>query len=121
MNIEGREEEYADLCAVAGDQENLKILPAAIYHEYAWEVKRLFMHNNALYTLPTTELIEFLENQIDGRKAIEIGCGSGHIAKALELAAGESAEKKFQYIVALNSDQVPYDDFSDNFKEEFEM
>ena len=48
------------------------------------------------------------------------GVDERQIAKALELAARESAEKKFQYIVALNSDQAPYDDFSEHFRGEFD-
>ncbi len=52
--------------------------------------------------------------------AIFNGVDERQIAKALELAARESAENKFQYIVALNSDQAPYDDFSDNFRSEFD-
>jgi len=48
------------------------------------------------------------------------GVDERQIAKALELAALKSAENKFQYIVALNSDQVPFDDFSDNFRSEFD-
>ena len=42
------------------------------------------------------------------------------VATAQELFGKESAEKKLQYIVALNLDQVPYDDFSENFRGEFD-
>ena len=38
------------------------------------------------------------------------------VATAQELFGKESAEKKLQYIVALNFDQVPYEDFSENFE-----
>ena len=37
-------------------------------------------------------------------------------ALALELAANESRESKFQYICTLNSDTIPYDDFSEGFR-----
>lgn len=37
------------------------------------------------------------------------------VALALELAAKESAARGFQYICALNSDTIPYDDFSSDF------
>ncbi|HPZ10411.1 MAG TPA: DUF2326 domain-containing protein [Candidatus Eremiobacteraeota bacterium] len=48
------------------------------------------------------------------------GVDERQIAKALELAAFESKEKGFQYICALNSDIVPYNDFSESFKSEFD-
>jgi uncharacterized protein YydD (DUF2326 family) len=41
------------------------------------------------------------------------------IAKALELAASEAEEQGIQYICALNSDNVPYDDFGESFRSEF--
>ena len=37
-------------------------------------------------------------------------------AHALELSAKESKDKGFQYICALNSDTLPINDFSDEFK-----
>jgi uncharacterized protein YydD (DUF2326 family) len=48
------------------------------------------------------------------------GVDGRQIAKAMELAAKESEDKDFQYICAINSDNVPYDDFSIEFKERFE-
>lgn len=48
------------------------------------------------------------------------GVDERQIAKALELAAGEAEVQGIQYICALNSDNVPYDDFSETFKTEFE-
>jgi len=51
--------------------------------------------------------------------AIFNGVDERQIAKALELAAKLSTENSFQYIVTLNSDQVPYNDFTDNFKLKF--
>jgi uncharacterized protein YydD (DUF2326 family) len=47
------------------------------------------------------------------------GVDERQIAKALELAASETEKQGFQYICALNSDAVPYDDFSESFKSEF--
>lgn len=48
------------------------------------------------------------------------GVDERQIAKALELAAFESKAREIQYICALNSDNVPYADFSESFKAEFE-
>ena len=47
------------------------------------------------------------------------GVDERQIAKALELPASEAEKQGFQYICALNSDTIPYDDFSESFKSEF--
>lgn len=47
------------------------------------------------------------------------GVDERQIARALELAAGEAEARDIQYICALNSDNVPYNDFSETFKNEF--
>ena len=43
------------------------------------------------------------------------GVDERQISKALELAQKESTEKDFQYICLLNSDTVPYKDFTEGF------
>ncbi len=48
------------------------------------------------------------------------GVDERQIAKALELAASKAEEQGIQYICALNSDNVPYNDFSVDFKSEFD-
>lgn len=48
------------------------------------------------------------------------GVDERQVAKALELAYKKSHECGFQYICTLNSDQVPYDRFSEGFKELFD-
>jgi len=48
------------------------------------------------------------------------GVDERQIAKALELAGAESQKEGFQYICALNTDHVPYDDFSEAFKNTFD-
>ncbi|MDI6736360.1 MAG: DUF2326 domain-containing protein [bacterium] len=48
------------------------------------------------------------------------GVDERQIAKALELAAGETQKKGFQYICNLNSDVVPYNDFTEKFRNEFD-
>jgi len=42
------------------------------------------------------------------------------VAKALQLAYRKSNENGFQYICTLNSDIIPYNDFQDEFKEQFD-
>ena len=48
------------------------------------------------------------------------GVDERQIAKALELAASEAQSKGFQYICTLNSDVVPFNDFSEKFRNEFD-
>jgi len=69
---------------------SLIIKPHSYFQQYEWIVIRSFMHDNALYTLPTEELIDFLKSEIEGYKAIEICCGSGSIGKALNIPATDS-------------------------------
>jgi uncharacterized protein YydD (DUF2326 family) len=47
------------------------------------------------------------------------GVDRRQVAKALELAKQKSLEFGFQYICTLNSDAIPYDEFSDGFSEQF--
>lgn len=48
------------------------------------------------------------------------GVDERQIARAMELAAIEAEKGGFQYICAINSDKVPYNEFSEEFKETFE-
>jgi uncharacterized protein YydD (DUF2326 family) len=48
------------------------------------------------------------------------GVDERQVAKSLELAYQESDDKKYQYICTLNSDNIPYNDFSKGFKEKFD-
>jgi len=48
------------------------------------------------------------------------GVDERQIAKAIELAERESSEKGFQYICTMNSDVVPFKDFSEDFKSKFD-
>lgn len=48
------------------------------------------------------------------------GVDERQIAKAMELAASESEKYEFQYICAINSDSVPYNDFSSSFRSKFD-
>jgi len=58
-------------------------VPTRELAEFDFPTLRLFMHKWALYTMPTTELIEYLAGKIAGKSAIEIGAGLGVIGRAL--------------------------------------
>lgn len=48
------------------------------------------------------------------------GVDERQIAASMELAAEEAEKRGFQYICAINSDCVPYGDFSSDFKDKFD-
>ena len=68
----------------------VKVLPAEIYRAVCTpEELKLWCHLRAVYQLPTTELIDFISNHIEG-KAIEIGSGNGSIGRALNIPMTDS-------------------------------
>jgi len=72
------------------DDGYLKILDSSEYEKIDYTHLRLFCNKNGIYSLPTTELVEWARGQIDGRRAIEIGSGNGSFAKALGITATDS-------------------------------
>ncbi len=51
--------------------------------KFSQEKISVFCHKHAFYQIPTTELIDFLRNEIGELKAIEIGAGNGSIGRSL--------------------------------------
>lgn len=81
------------------DEKNkLKLLSFKEYEKYSWEQLRLFCHYNARYGLPTQELISWLKVVIDGRKAIEIGAGSGDLGSLLEIHMTDNKQQSWENI-----------------------
>jgi uncharacterized protein YydD (DUF2326 family) len=70
------------------------------------------------YTAIQSEFLESLFLIHDS--TIFDGVDERQVAKALELAYQESNNKGYQYICALNSDNIPYSDFSVGFKNKFD-
>lgn len=54
------------------------------------QVLQVWCVRNAIYQIPTIELIEWLNNRIAGRKAIEIGSGKGGIGRALGIVSSDN-------------------------------
>jgi hypothetical protein len=67
----------------------LKILPSVFFQQFEKNTMQYFMLQMGIYVLPTTELISFLQDNIEG-KAIEIGCGNGAIGRALGIPITDS-------------------------------
>lgn len=53
----------------------------------------LFMHEHGIYTLPTLELVTWLQANIEGT-AIEIGAGNGAIGRALGIPITDSKQQE---------------------------
>lgn len=67
-----------------------RILSSSFYHNTTRSERTALCVRNALYTLPTEELVDWLRAEIGGRSAIEIGAGNGALAAALGIPATDS-------------------------------
>lgn len=61
----------------------VRVLPSADLRKIPSDAMKLWCHKNAVYLLPSQELIAWLKEKIGGRKAIEIGGGNGVVGRAL--------------------------------------
>jgi len=82
----------------------LKLLSAEEYDRIPAPNLRLWCHTYARYGLPTVELVQWLRGIIAGRKAIEIGSGSGDLAHYLGIPATDNRMQewpviKFHYLI----------------------
>jgi hypothetical protein len=63
------------------DKNILKVVPAEYFAQVPQETLAIFCHKYGFYTLPTTELIEWLKPHVVPDKTIEIGAGVGAIGR----------------------------------------
>lgn len=78
----------------------IKPIPSAEAEKFGWEKLRLFLHKYGLYTMPTTELIEYLAEVIRGKTAIEIGAGIGVIGRSLGIPITDSKMQNWPEVKA---------------------
>jgi hypothetical protein len=94
------------------DLGGLKTVPASLYAETSVEERAVFGMRHGLYGFTTVEMIEFLQEKIGSRKAIEIGAGHGGLAKALGILATDNRMQERAeiraYYEALNQPVVRY-------------
>lgn len=64
------------------------------WSQFSYEQIYLFMAQDGLYVLPTEELIDFLDNLIGDKSAIEIGAGRGFVARELDIPATDSYQQQ---------------------------
>ena len=85
--------------AVLDGDGRIKELPAAEWLQFQWEELRMFMHEYPVYVLPTTELLDVLEDLTEGMKTIEIGAGTGSIGRHLGIKMTDSYLQKDNAVV----------------------
>ena len=56
--------------AVLDENGRIKELPAVEWLRFPWDELRMFMHEYPVYVLPTTELLDALEDLTEGLKTI---------------------------------------------------
>ena len=62
------------------DEEGIiKLFPAEFYHSLDYDDLRIWCICRAIYQLPTIELIDWLKNNFNLDKAIEIGAGNNYL------------------------------------------
>lgn len=58
----------------------IKLLPISVYSELDRTELRIWCHYRTRYLIPTVELVDWLIERIDGRRAIEIGASNSDLA-----------------------------------------
>lgn len=96
----------------------LKLLPYEVYSKIDISHLQIWANKNGIYTLPTTELIEWIKNKINNRKAIEICSGNGVISRELGIIGTDSFMQTTPEMVAYYSalGQKPIDPPSDIYQ-----
>jgi hypothetical protein len=79
----------------------LRILPASFWAGFTQLEIATFAVRHALYCIPTTELVLWLLKELGSASAIEIGAGTGVLARALGIAATDSHQQETPEMVAL--------------------
>jgi hypothetical protein len=96
----------------------LKLLPAAAYDQIPLENLMVWCHHHARYGLPTIELVDWLHDLIEGKKAIEIGSGSGDLARFLKIPATDNRMQEWPSIKLhyniVGQPTIQYPDFVQN-------
>ena len=76
---------------VLDDNGRILELPASAWQQFPWDDVRSFMHEYPVYVLPTTELLDILDDLMqDYEQVIEIGAGTGSIGRLLGINMTDS-------------------------------
>lgn len=86
-------------------------LPSFFYKQFTRNQIEYFCWKHGIYVVPTTELITFLDKNIQG-SGIEIGCGHGAIGRALNIPTTDSKlqddDQIRQFYKATNQPTIKY-------------
>lgn len=87
-----------DLATDVIDEHGLpRVMPADFYAGTTSTERGVLGIRHGLYCLPTVELVTWLTEFIDGRKAIEIGAGNGRLADAVGIPATDAYLQERDY------------------------
>ena len=89
-------------------------IPAAALQEFGQNALSLFCLKHGVYQIPTTELIKYLQKEIGGLPAIEIGSGNGCIGRALRIPMTDNKMQNWpemqEYYKSIGQPRVQYGD-----------
>lgn len=116
MNVSTlKKQDISELESVLLDEAGqFKVVSYEILKKFPHDHIRLFCLMHGYYCLPTTELIDYLKNEIEGKSAIEIGAGAGIISRDLNIIGTDNLMQLNPQIKAhyesLGQPIVPYGD-----------
>jgi hypothetical protein len=91
-------ERVAELVSLCFEQDRLKVVPADVYRQFTQSELSALCVVKALYSLPTVELLDKLNQLImevsPERNAIEIGAGNGVIGRGLGIPSTDSFQQE---------------------------
>lgn len=90
--------EYLDSILYDRAGGTLKSLPADVYERIDPEHLIAWCCFNAIYVLPTTELIAWLRNQIGNEPAMEIGAGKSCLGRHLGIRMVDNKSQEWDYV-----------------------
>jgi hypothetical protein len=98
-------------CAL-NDAGQLRIHPASFWQQFSQPEIAAFCVRHGIYSIPTTELVEWLQDRIGQRKAIEVGAGNGVLADRLGIMATDNRMQEWAVVQSHYKDvqqaTVPY-------------
>ncbi|KVP39942.1 hypothetical protein [Burkholderia ubonensis] len=96
----------------------LQVMPASFYQQFSTVELAAFGVRNGFYSLPTTELVDWLKEVVGDRTMLEIGAGNGILAKALGIHATDNWMQTWPDIAAhyrqLQQAPVKYGEWVEN-------
>lgn len=87
--VPNRSVKYLDALMLDEQRRLRPVSSAALYQVDPTDLK-LWCHHNAVYGIPTHELVGWIRDRIGGRSAIEIGSGNGCLGRALGIPRTDS-------------------------------